>query len=177
MNDSNLLEQLFGDKLIKSEMGDYGKHCIKLNESSDYFVTINNVAEIAIAIKTDNFPDLKNFFNCCSDIGQCKRADFVVVTDKKLIFIELCKGKKQAKEVVQQLKGAQCVIEYCRNIGSKFYDYDSFLQDYSSYFVSFSKIGSNKKTIKITKGINNNPDKFLKINSPNNMQFNQLCCK
>lgn len=140
MDDFELLKKIFGDKLIKSEEGTYGKPCIKLEETKyehgskqGYSITIQQTPQDAIAIKTDHFPDLRSFFKCSSDIGQCKRADFVIIADKKLIFIELCKGKKQTKEVQQQLKGAQCVIEYCRSIGDKFYDCNSFLKEYSSY--------------------------------------------
>jgi hypothetical protein len=176
MNNTELLEKLFNNNLIKPENGDYGKPCIKLAESSDYSITIYNIPKYSVAIKTDNFPDLGNFFNCTSDVGQCKRADFVIIADEKLIFIELCRSKKQAQEVVQQLKGAQCVIEYCRNISEKFYNYTAFLENYNSYFVSIYNIGINKKpnTISINKE-NKTPDKFLKISSPNNIQFKQLC--
>ncbi len=177
MNDIELLQKLFEGKLIKSEEGDYGKPCIKLKESdsNSYSITIRDVPQDAIAIKTDSFPDLKNFFNCSSDIGQCKRADFVVIAEEKLIFIELCKGQKQKKEVVQQLKGAQCVVEYCRNISNKFYNYDSFLENNDSYFVSISNIGTNKKSTTISSKNNNMPDDFLKISAPHNLQFKALC--
>jgi hypothetical protein len=177
MNNYELLQKLFNDKLlINTEVGDYDKYCIKLTESSDYSVTIHNILKDAVAIKTDNFPDLGNFFNCSSDVGQCKRADFVIIADEKLIFIELCRSKKQKDEVVQQLKGAQCVIEYCRNISEKFYNYTSFLEGYTSYFVSIYNIGVNKKpNTTLSNEANKTPDKFLKISSPYNIQFKQLC--
>lgn len=178
MNDFELLKKLFGDKLIKSEEGKYGKPCIKLNETKGehkYSITISQTPQNAIAIKTDNFPDLGSFFKCSSDIGQCKCADFVIIADKKLMFIELSKGKKQAKEVEQQLKGAQCVIEYCRSIGNKFYDCKYFLKEYSPYFVSIYNIGANKKPNTKNKDSNDIPDQFLKINAPNHLEFNALC--
>ncbi len=177
MNDIELLQKLFKERLIKSKEGDYGKPCIELKESDLYSITIQNVPEDAVAIKTDRFPDLGGFFKCSGDIGQCKRADFVIITDDKLIFIELCKGKKQEKEVVQQLKGAQCVIEYCHNIGGKFYNHDSFLKNNIHYFVSVSKIGVSKKRSAPKPCQNNTPDNFLKINAPRNLQFKNLCRK
>lgn len=179
MGDFELLKKLFGDKLIKSEEGTYGNPCIKLEEiKSNYSITVRQAPQDAIAIKTDHFPDLKGFFKCSSDIGQCKRADFVIITDKKLIFIELCKGKKQAKEVEQQLKGAQCVIEYCRSVGNKFYDCKSFLEGYSPYFVSIYNIGASKKSNNKARNIiNNTPDKFLQMNAPHHLGFNALCRK
>jgi hypothetical protein len=180
MDNFEFLKKVFGDKLIKSEEGEYGKPCIKLEETKsepNYSITIQQTPQDAIAIKTDKFSDLKSFFKCSSDIGQCKRADFVIIAiaNKKLIFIELCKVKKQAKEVEQQLKGAQCVIEYCRSIGDKFYDCDSFLDGYSSYFVSIDNIGVSKKSSIVPSGKNNEPNKFLKISAPHRLPFNALC--
>ena len=179
MNDIKLLEVLFGDKLIKSESGQYGKPCIKLEEEAkdnSYSITIIQVPENATAIKTDSFPDLQDFFNCSSETGQCKRADFAIITDDKLIFIELSTTKKTKTEVVQQLKGSQCVIEYCQSIGDKFYKTPSFLKDCDSYFVSIYNIGANKKA-SITLAKNNTPDKFRKISSSHRLQFKDLCRK
>ncbi len=178
MDDFELLEKLFGDKLIKSKEGEYGKPCIKLEETkSNYSITVRQTPPDAIAIKTDLFPDLRYFFKCSSDTGQCKRADFVIIADKKLVFIELCKVKKRATEIEQQLKGAQCVIEYCRSIGNKFYHHDSFLKDYHSYFVSIYDIGVSKKSSITPSENNNKSNQFLKISSPHNLQFNALCRK
>jgi len=179
MNDIKLLEVLFGDKLIKSESGKYGRPCIKLEEDTkgnSYSITIAQVPENATAIKTDSFPNLQDFFNCSSETGQCKCADFAIITDDKLIFIELSTANKLEKKVVRQLKGAQCVLEYCQSIGDKFYNNDSFLEGRHSYFVSIAKIGANKKG-KRTPAKNNTPDEFRKISSPHNLQFQDLCCK
>ncbi len=174
MNDIELLQKLFEGKLIKSEEGDYGRPCIKLKESNLYSITIANVPQNAIAIKTDSFPDLRNFFNCSSDIGNCKRADFVIIIDKKLIFIELSQGTKQTKHVLQQLKGAQCVIEYCRSISNEFYGYSSFLTGYTTYCVSVSGIADSKRPNIL---LSNDANSFLKIKSPNNnsIPFSKLC--
>lgn len=180
MDDFELLQQLFGDKLIQAEEGGYGRPQLILQEEDYYSICIRNVPENVVAIKTDSFPDLRHFFHCSSNVGQCKRADFVVISnDKKLIFIELSTTKKQTKEVEQQLQGAQCVIEYCRSIGEKFYQCDSFLKGYNPYFVSIYNIGVDKKTSTNTlnEGNNNSPNNFLKINAPNNIQFKQLCHK
>lgn len=177
MNDFKLLQMLFGNKLIKAKSGLYDKYCIELKEeSSDYSITILNTPQDAVAIKTDSFPDLQSFFNCSSDKGQCKRADFVIIVDKKLVFIELSKGKKQENEVIQQLKGAQCVIEYCRYISAKFYDYESFLKGYHSCFVSIYNVGANKRGSRVPSKENHMPCKFLRISAPHHLIFNSLCC-
>ncbi len=177
MNDIELLKELFGNKLIKPENGIYGKPCIKLEEiaqDNSYSVTIAQVPENTVAIKTDGFPDLKGFFQCSSETGQCKRADFVIITDDKLIFIELSTAKKLKKEVVQQLKGGQCVVEYCQSIGRKFYDNASFLKNRDACFVSIYEIGVNKKSQRILPK-NNSLNHFLKISAPKRLQFNALC--
>ncbi|CAB5506518.1 hypothetical protein BTHERMOSOX_803 [Bathymodiolus thermophilus thioautotrophic gill symbiont] len=174
MNDLSLLQELFGEKLIKSEIGDYGKSCIKLEEDkSEYSVTIQHTPEDIVAIKADSFPDLREFFNCSSHTGQCKRADFVIIANKKLIFIELSSSKKINKEVIQQLKGAQCVIEYCQSIGENFYDH-SFFKDYQSYFVSISHIGTHKRPSRSAKINNDSLDRLLKISVQSSIPFKKL---
>lgn len=178
MDDFGLLEELFKDKLIKGTEGEYGKHCIKLEEKSEensYSITIRQTPEDAIAIKADSFPDLKEFFNCSSEIGQCKRSDFIIIADSKLIFIELSTTRKQKKEVEQQLQGAQCVIDYCCSISDKFYNH-SLLTNYHPYFVSIFNIGTNKRSERLQKvNKNKTPQDFLRINASEHVEFRKLC--
>jgi hypothetical protein len=141
MEDIDLLKALFGDKLIEAVKNNYDKYEILLKEESvnnNYSISISNVPDYAIAIKTDNFPDLKGFFECSSDRGQCKCADFVIVADKNLVFIELSSTKKQENEVKAQLKGAECVVEYCKSIIKNFYQTSSFSTQYNHSFESRS---------------------------------------
>jgi hypothetical protein len=179
MEDIDLLKALFGDKLIEAVKNNYDKYEILLKEESvnnNYSISISNVPDYAIAIKTDNFPDLKGFFECSSDRGQCKCADFVIVADKNLVFIELSSTKKQENEVKAQLKGAECVVEYCKSIIKNFYQTSSFSTQYNHSFVSIYNIGGNKITNKHRNQDNCEVNKFLKINAPKNIQFNQLLC-
>jgi hypothetical protein len=66
MDDFELLQQLFGDKLIQAEEGNYGKPQLILQEKG-YSICIKNVPENVVAIKTDSFPDLGHFFHCSGD--------------------------------------------------------------------------------------------------------------
>ena len=51
-------------------------------------------------------------------------------------------GKKTSKEkeIIQQLKGAQCFVEYCQAIGKSFWEKQDFLDDYKYRFVSIKNI-------------------------------------
>lgn len=178
------LESLFANQsLVKPETGDYGKPQIILKEverpdNPSYQIAIKQVPEHTFAIKTDKFP-LSNFLNCTSKIGQCKQADFVIIatTERKIIFIELAARKKQENKIIQQFKGAQCVMYYCSSIADKFYN-DNFLENYQSHFVSIYNIITTKRPLKTHNNkANTTPKQMLKISSPHNLQFRKLLQK
>ncbi|CAN2041057.1 hypothetical protein GMMP15_260015 [Candidatus Magnetomoraceae bacterium gMMP-15] len=126
-NDLNILYELIRkDAMISIEDGDYGKKAVTLSEPKcedhkGYSVVIRNMPENAVVIKADAFPSPSKIFS--NSRGECKRADFVIITNIEkrarnlIIFIEIKKGKGGSeKEIIQQLKGAQCVVAYCRSI-------------------------------------------------------------
>ncbi|NEP90051.1 MAG: AAA family ATPase [Okeania sp. SIO2C2] len=89
------------------------------------------------------------------------------------------KGRKKTskeKEIIQQLKGAKCFVDYCQAIGKLFWEKQSFLDDYEYRFVSFKDIKISKKPTqsKSKDDIHDTPENMLKINSPDYVQFNQL---
>lgn len=187
MSDLRILRELFRKAaIIELEEGYYGKKMVTLSESEDfhhkgYSVVIHNMPEDAVVIKTDIFPSPNAVFN--NGKGACKRADFVIVanTDVKnvIIFIEMKKGKGGSEqEIIQQLKGAWCFIDYCRSIGQKFWNEPKFLTSdrYLYRFVSIRDIGINKKSLRTPhpKGVHDCPERMLKITSPHHLQFNQL---
>ncbi len=135
-------------------------------------------------IKRDAFSSPSTIFS--NNRGECKRADFVIIaniqmkrTRNLIIFIEMKKGKGGSEqEIIQLLKGAWCVIDYCRSIGQKFWKQESFLNpnDYDYRFVSIRDIAINKKPTRSSSpdGSHNSPEQMLKINSPHHLQFKQL---
>ncbi len=120
------------------------------------------------------------FFN--GSKGECKRADFIIITDsdsKKIILcIEMKSGKGGAQEdVIRQLTGAQCFIAYCREIGKAFWNQKNFLTGYVYRFVSIRDISISKKPTRLshaTGDTHDSPEKMLKIFSPKYLQFKLL---
>ena len=182
MNDMMILNELINNEaLVPLETGDYGKLKVTLIEPENselpaYKVDIQAMPENAIVIKIDEFPAPKPIFK--GDKGECKRADFAIITDKLIVLIELKSGQGKNSDIIQQLKGAQSVIDYFRTIVKNFWNEANFL-DMSHYqyrFVSIKSIGLNKKMTfqRENSDIHDLPAQMLKIKAPNHLQFNQL---
>jgi len=54
----------------------------------------------------------------------------------------LKKTNEQANIIIKQLKGAECVIDYCYKIASAFYGAKNFLSGYEPRFISFAHTGT-----------------------------------
>lgn len=164
---------------------EYQKHkkVVKLTEPSDsYEVTIYGMPDDdrVIVIKVDAFRTPTTVFQ--GNRGECKRADFVIIadTDKKkvIICIEMKGGKKTSKEkeIIQQLKGAECFVAYCQAIGQLFWEQQNFLSAYEYRFVSIKDIKIAKEKTKFYRKTDSHdrPENMLKISSPHYLQFNYL---
>ena len=161
------------------------KYSVLLTELQDsYSVTIDGMPkpDEVIIIHVDKFKLAGEF--CNGSKGECKRADFVIITDtateKIILCIEMKKRKDSNKTIIQQLKGAKCFVYYCQEIGKEFWNQYNFLKDYQYRFVSICHIPISKtKTRSDLKTINpnethNSPERMLKISGKNHIQFNSL---
>lgn len=140
MNDIEVLKKmLIPSVLVPLQHEQDNRSSVKLTDlQAQTAVTIKGLPQNTVVLRAEVFipyadaedsnadvEDRKNscFFN--GSKGECKRADFVIVssgTKKWIIFIETQRGNyKSCKEVVQQLKGALCLINYCRSIGKEFW--------------------------------------------------------
>ncbi len=167
---------------VTLEKSEYQKNIVRLIEVSDnYTVTIHGMPDDdeVIVINADAFSAPTTIFQGTK--GECKRADFVIIADtikkgKFILCIEMKGGKKTSKdkEIIQQLKGAQCFVEYCQAIGKSFWDKRNFLDNYEYRFVSFKNIKISKKPTqsKSKDDIHKTPENMLKISSPDYVQFN-----
>jgi hypothetical protein len=183
MSDIAILKQMIKETATVPLEDSYGKKHVTLTEPppANYSVTINGMPDEneVIVIKADAFSSPNTVFK--GKLGECKRADFVIVADtekkKVILCIEMKAGKGGTEaEIIQQLKGAKCFIAYCREIGQSFWDQQNFLKDYVYRFVSIREISiSKQKTrIELPTGSHNRPDRMLKISSPHYLQFNHL---
>ncbi|MGB3512349.1 MAG: hypothetical protein WBA93_24550 [Microcoleaceae cyanobacterium] len=182
-SDIALLKQMINPTATVPLEENYQKKLVTLIEPSDnYEITIYGMPDDdeVIIIKVDAFGAPTAIFQ--GNRGECKRADFVIIadTDKKkvILFIEM-KGRKKTskeKEIIQQLKGAQCFVAYCREIGQLFWQQENFLSGYKYRFVSIKdiKIPKKKTRFDCKTDCHDRPENMLKISSPRNLQFNYL---
>lgn len=154
MSDSDIaiLKQMIKPTATVPLKENYQKKLVTLKEPSDnYEITIYGMPDDdeVIVIKVDAFRAPTTVFQ--GNRGECKRADFIIIadTDKKkvILCIEMKGGNKTSKEkdIIQQLKGAQCFIAYCRAIGQSFWAQQNFLSGYEYRFVSIKDIKIAKK--------------------------------
>ncbi len=180
MSDLDIIREMIKDSAKISLVDNYGKKQVKLEEPqcpSDS-VTIHGMPDNAVVIKADSFKSPDSVFKGAQ--GECKRADFVIIADvgnkKVILYIEMKATKKSEKEIVQQLKGSQCFVTYCRAIGQSFWNMRKFLDGYEHRFVSIGHINIPKRNTRITRqtGAHDQPDRMLKIDWPHYIQFNHL---
>ncbi|NCR39255.1 MAG: hypothetical protein GPJ21_04920 [Microcystis aeruginosa W13-11] len=124
-------------------------YLLKLTENQDnYSFVVNGMPkpDEVIVIKLDNFFDVCKIFT--GSKGECKRADFIIIantpTEKVILCLEMKKGRDSNPSITKQLKGAECFVSYCREIGRLFWDQPDFLQDYQYRFVSIKNISISK---------------------------------
>ena len=183
MSDIAILKDMIKKDATVSLEDSYGKKKVILKEPppANYSVTIHGMPNDneVIIIKADKFKSPDEVFE--GNRGECKRADFVIIADtenkKVIICIEMKAGKGGSKEeIIQQLKGAQCFVAYCREIGQSFWNKPNFLKDYVYRFVSIKDISVPKKPSRINPetGIHDRPERMLKLSSPAHLQFNYL---
>lgn len=157
------------------------KTFVKLVEPQEptSIVTIHNLPDDAVVIKVDKF-EVGKVFNGSND--ECKRADYVVISDsggkKRILYIEMKKSKDPEKQIVAQLKGATCFVGYCKEIAKMFWGERTFLSEFQSRFVSFGHTGSIKKRrtrVDRSMSCHNTPERMMKISWPSSRtEYNHL---
>ncbi len=183
--DFEILRSLIRDDAIQHPDG--GKNLV-LEEPANpqqqaYSLKIRNIPDDIIAFRADTFPPPKRIFK--NSRGECKRADFVIIARNRkrnwILYIEMKSGKaKSENEIKQQLRGAQCVVAYCRAIGQGFWREPRFLQEknYRQRFISVRNIGLPKRQTRIApeSGRHDTPERMLKINAPptHGLEFGKL---
>ena len=185
MSDIDVLKEMLKDA-VKVQLDSYShtqKNKITLTESQSqkYEVEIHGMPDNdqVIVIRADSFEAPKKIFE--NSRHECKRADFVIVANtdevKVVVIIELKAGKGGTEtEIIQQLKGAQCFVAYCKAIGQAFWPTTNFLENYQYRFVSIRNISISKRSTRSsgTTVLHDCPDRMLKLTSPKGLQFNRL---
>ena len=147
----------------------------QLTETQDnYSFVVNGMPkpDEVIVINLDEFFDVRKIFT--GNKGECKRADFIIIantnSEKVILCLEMKKGRDSNPSITKQLKGAECFVSYCREIGRLFWNQPDFLQDYQYRFVSIKNISISKTTTSSRKSsqkneIHDQPEKMLKISA------------
>jgi len=192
LSDIDILKKMINKQatvqLKEQQDGKRIKYSVTLTEPQhSYSVTIDRMPndDKVIFIDVDTyFPAPSKIFT--AEKGQCKRADFVIVTntgtEKIILCLEIKKKKDSNSTIIQQLTGAQCFVAYCKEIGKAFWHKDNFLDAYQYRFVSIGHISISKKKTQI-KSSNKNPDskeihdcpnRMLKISCSGSLLFDRL---
>ena len=189
MSDIDLLQDLIREEALALIVTNrYGNKEIVLEEidhrdQPKYILRILNVPDNVIAFKTDLFPAPSSIFK--NTKGECKRSDYVIIasddTNNWIVYIEMERSSTKSKtEIEQQLRGAFCLVKYCRAVGQQFWRMPEFLnqEHYRELFVSVKDIAIKKRTtsFRSTSGDHDAPERMLRIKAPakGRLRFNQL---
>lgn len=144
----------------------------------DSKVIIRGVPSNSIIIKVDSFRSPDSIFNGLK--SECKRSDYVIISNsgnkQRILIIELKRTKGLEKDIIAQLKGSFCFIEYCKKIVSEYWNENNFLGTFKYRYVSFGHTSIAKRKTRVERNPDGNdvPERMLKINHPNYIQFNHL---
>ena len=159
-------------------------------EEADTVFTVFGLPASSIVIKADKFPETRRFFK--NTKGEASRADFIIISEEKtskektkkwIVYIEIKKGDSSTNEkIVQQFKGAQCLMAYCTSVVENFYNIpkSKFLKPYESRFVSIRSPNVNKQPTRqlANEGeIHDAPEKRLQLRNIPKSHFKRLVYK
>jgi hypothetical protein len=181
MSDMDILKELLKNDALVPLTLNYKRYKVVLKEpqSPTSQVEIAGIPQNTFVVKIDKFFDSSTIFN--GNKGECKRADYAIITEynskKKILCIEMKKTKGSKAEIIQQLRGAICVLKYCQEIGKQFWNKSKFLDGFEYRFISFGHTAIRKRRTRITKKTSlkhDTPENMMKIDWPANIRFNKL---
>ena len=179
MSDLDVLKRLIqGKALITLEDHYNGKKKVTLREpqTENSYLELHNVPYDSLVIDLDSAFSNDNFFQ--GSQGECKRADFIIVSEdiKKIVFIEMKRATAPLKNIIKQLKGSLCAFEYTQSIIKHFFGKNDYLRDYEHRYVSVTQTGLKKRKTEMTPtaGRHDAPEKPLKLSWANQIQFKMI---
>ena len=92
---------------------------------NSYEIELRGLPSDSLLVKTDKFKIEIGFLN--SKNGILRRADYAIVNEDEIVFLEMKSGDIKRNEIMQQFNGAQCVMDYCAAIGRHFFNDPNFL--------------------------------------------------
>lgn len=145
-------------------------------EAGDSEVTIVQLPEGTFVFKLDTYKAPKSIFQGKND--ECKRADYAIIDSqhKTVLIIEMKKEKGRWKDIVNQLKGGQCFIDYCQIIGKTFWEKSDFMHGYMTLYISITRTAKRKTKMSFTypEKTHDTPTSALKISNPSRLHYQKL---
>lgn len=131
-----------------------------------------------LLIKSDKIHIQNLFINSDESKGQTKHCDYLLLTPRKIYFIELKStfkdGYKFTQELINQFNGTLCITEYIDSVLKAFYGKSPFFRNIEKrYTVFFKNLPINKTAtslkpkISLDARINKTPNDFKAIQIEN----------
>ena len=189
-DDISRLEKLLNPgALVETESGKVaGKGKVRLSEEinetgKEYSIDVKNLPNDTLVIKADKYPQNETISKSFR-----MRADYILVNEDEMVFVELKSGKiRRKKDIEQQLMGAQCLMDYLICIGRRFFNDDNFLKTTSAkqHFVAIIDFNNqtggfkSRKRDTVSKTTpNDRPEKMASIkagsSSSNSLYYKKL---
>lgn len=180
MDDFQILHDLFREEALASV--ERNRIILEERNNQSYTLEISRIPAEIIAFKADMFPDPRGIFQ--NRRQECKRADYVIVARRNtrinprlIVYVELKKGGTGGgPSIIRQLRGARCLVAYCRAIVREFWEEDQFLDSYTERFVSVRIGDSESSTRDRHARVHDAPEYMLKLAAPEGtpLQFDKL---
>lgn len=148
-------------------------------------IEIYDVPPETFAVKIDKFK-LDNVFKTAGKWNYNKHGDYLIVTEKKLIFIEMKSAKKVEGSMSEQLRNKflsdTCIISYFDSIFSNMLSKNSFFKDMETLYIAFYRSPSIQKfptNMVAQEPEHTSPEKYAKfgVHNEQKINFNRLCTK
>ncbi len=180
ISDMDILREMIKENAREDlQYDDQGKPLVILREREvkGSNITIEDLPADALVIKVDAFEQPASVFK--GKNGECSRADYAIISEmaKCVIYIEMKRKKdKDGEKPIQQLKGAQCFITYCREVGRLFWGKENFLTSYKNRFIYIVHTGLSKRQARPDQkrrryDAPDNPNNPLRIGKAQTLQF------
>lgn len=137
-----LLEDLLVDEMFESIVPKSGMRCVHLKETAADArlkrVVVSGIPDKALLLKPENFEEPRSLFK--GTHGERSRCDYLLMCMYNgkpiLLFIEMkSSDRKKDREIAQQFKGAECLLDYCAAVLKRFRGEDVCFDAFEKRFV------------------------------------------
>lgn len=186
MSDRDILEQMIKSeaRIGLHEKGGSKSVVLKEPQNPRTKVEILGMPPDSVVIKTDMFGSPDSLLN--DKMGIRKRADYAIISAKRkcILYVEMKKSNKKRKHIVSQLRGAKCVVAYCREVGRIFWNEESFLLGYQDRYISVGHTSTQYKKTRMNtsrskgrdtpKAMHDVPERAMKVGHLYPLPFDKI---